>query len=206
MRRDKLETRQRILKAAEHLLTQTGCRDFGINALAREARVDKVLIYRYFGGMPELLRAVAEETSFWPSTGDLFGPGVNPRRLAEPQEALVRALTNTLKELRRRKAALEVARWGLIERNDLTDKFMLQREKQGSELISAVPVDSVKNPDMDLGAIVALLHAGLTHMVLSSRNSDKYMGIDLHSNFGWRRLEKAIDDLVRAYLREQEKL
>jgi len=35
----------------------------GINAVAEEARTDKTLIYRYFGGLPELLERVA--LFFW---------------------------------------------------------------------------------------------------------------------------------------------
>ncbi len=205
MKRDKVETRERILKAAERLLTKSGGRDFGINSLAREAGVDKVLIYRYFGSLSEVLRAIGEETSLWPSTVDLFGPGVNPRRVADPEDALIRVLTNSLKELRRRKPTQEVARWELFERNELTEKFAAVREKRGSELLAALSIDSAAYPEIDVGAVIALVHAGLTHMVLCSRTADKYLGIDLHSNFGWGRLEKTIDCLIRAYLAGQRK-
>jgi AcrR family transcriptional regulator len=200
MKRDKVETREKILRAAERLLTQSGGRDFGINSLAREAGVDKVLIYRYYGSLAEVLRAVGEEVNFWPSTADLFGPGINPRRVADPEDALVRVLTNSLKELRRRKPSQEVARWELVERNELTEKFAAVREKRGSEFLAALAIDPTDYPERDVGAVIALLHAGLTHMVLCSRTADKYMGIDLHSNFGWRRLEQAINVLIRAYL------
>ena len=132
MKRDKVETRERILRAAERLLTQSGGKEFGINSLAREAGVDKVLIYRYFGSLAEVLRAVGDEISLWPSTADLLGPGIIPRKVTDPEDALIRVLTNSLKELRRRKPSQEIARWGLVESNELTDKYAAVREKRGS--------------------------------------------------------------------------
>src|SRR5271165_6207833 len=59
--RDREETRKKILAAMSQLLARKGSRGLGINAIAREAGVDKVLIYRYFGGLPDLYRAFAVE-------------------------------------------------------------------------------------------------------------------------------------------------
>jgi AcrR family transcriptional regulator len=55
MARNKEETKARILAAVGKLLAESGFRQLGINAIAREAEVDKVLIYRYFGDLPALL-------------------------------------------------------------------------------------------------------------------------------------------------------
>lgn len=61
MVRDKEETKARILAAVGKLLAESGFRSLGVNAIAREAGVDKVLIYRYFEGLPSLLRCFAQE-------------------------------------------------------------------------------------------------------------------------------------------------
>ena len=73
MQKDREQTRARILQAVGRLLAESGFRELGVNAIAREAGVDKVLIYRYFGGMPELLRTFAEEGDFWPQLSELAG-------------------------------------------------------------------------------------------------------------------------------------
>jgi hypothetical protein len=54
--RDRAATEERILAAVGQVLARDGFGAIGVNAIAREAGVDKVLIYRYFGGLPELLR------------------------------------------------------------------------------------------------------------------------------------------------------
>ena len=77
MARSRAETTEKILEALDRVLTRDGVRGVGINAVAREAGVDKVLIYRYFGGMQELLRAFAEGADIHQRTSDLvFGPGL----------------------------------------------------------------------------------------------------------------------------------
>jgi AcrR family transcriptional regulator len=49
--RDSGETKTRILDALGRLIVRDGLATVGINALAREAQADKVLIYRYFGDL-----------------------------------------------------------------------------------------------------------------------------------------------------------
>ena len=55
--RDRAVTEERMLAAVGEVLARDGFHAVGINAIAREAGVDKVLIYRYFGGLGELLQA-----------------------------------------------------------------------------------------------------------------------------------------------------
>ncbi len=47
--RSKETTRLRLISAVGTLLARQGFNALGINAVAEEAGVDKVLIYRYFG-------------------------------------------------------------------------------------------------------------------------------------------------------------
>ena len=49
MARDRERTKARIVDAVCGLLTRSGFRAVGVNAVAEAAGVDKVLIYRYFG-------------------------------------------------------------------------------------------------------------------------------------------------------------
>ncbi|HEX7435576.1 MAG TPA: helix-turn-helix domain-containing protein, partial [Caldimonas sp.] len=71
--RNRSETTARILGAVGEVLARDGFGALGVNAVAKHAGVDKVLIYRYFGGMPELLRAWGESGRFWPGLDELLG-------------------------------------------------------------------------------------------------------------------------------------
>ena len=59
--KNKEATKHRLITAVGTLLAREGFGALGINAVADEAGVDKVLIYRYFGGMDELLSAFWSE-------------------------------------------------------------------------------------------------------------------------------------------------
>jgi len=71
--RDREATRARLIGAVGTLLAREGFKGLGVNAVAREAGVDKVLIYRYFGGLSELIADFGREGNFWPSIKELAG-------------------------------------------------------------------------------------------------------------------------------------
>lgn len=71
MPRNRQLTQKRIQEAALALLHREGFEAWGVNRIAREAGIDKVLLYRYFGSLEGLLQKIVDETSFWPVPDDL---------------------------------------------------------------------------------------------------------------------------------------
>src|SRR5205085_7445344 len=69
--RNRADTTARILAAVGEVLARDGFGALGVNAVAKHAGVDKVLIYRYFGGMSQLLKAWGESGRFWPGVDEL---------------------------------------------------------------------------------------------------------------------------------------
>jgi AcrR family transcriptional regulator len=63
--RDRPATERRLIHAVEKLLVRGGFGVLGPSAVAREAGVDKMLIYRYFGNLDGLVSAVGK---FAPAT------------------------------------------------------------------------------------------------------------------------------------------
>jgi len=70
-KRDRPATEQAILDAFEVVLERDGV--LGLGAVANEAGVNKVLIYRYFGDFPGLAKRWADESAIWPSALELIG-------------------------------------------------------------------------------------------------------------------------------------
>lgn len=199
MVRDKTQTIKKILDAVGSVLSQQGAQNLGINAIAREAGVDKTLIYRYFGGFDELLHAYAKESSLWPEISDLMADSGNAGRVMETGEILEKFLINQLKEIRRRKVTQEVLRAEVFSQNKLTNLLAEAREKQKSDMLNKLSMIKGGPPDRDIEALLALINAAFSYMVVRSRYSDKHMGIDLHSNFGWKRLERLASNLINTY-------
>jgi AcrR family transcriptional regulator len=194
MERDAEATRRRLLRACGELLEEAGFGGIGVNAVARRAGVDKVLIYRYFGGLDGLLESFAKEHAEWLSPRVLIPRGAGSTPVPD---LLIQILQGHLRELRRRPAVQEIMRWELHERNALTDALAAEREARGLELLRALGFDPSRCPGLDIAAVSAVIYAGLTHVVLRSKTTDHYVGLDLASEEGWERLAAAVEPLIR---------
>lgn len=187
-RRDSRKTRRTILDAAARLLARDGFQRFGISAVAREAQVDKVLIYRYFGGAEDLLRALASEGGLFPSLDQLL-----PADLAGSPRALARhALIEYARWLRRHPYALSLFRWELLESNDLTAALAACREDFARSLLARLPVEE----SLDVPALAAILAAGVTLLALRTGPQSRFCDVAIEDESGWRRIEEALARIV----------
>jgi len=192
MTRNSQQTRKNIISAVGKLLSRSGFRNLGINAIAREAGVDKVLIYRYFGGIPDLLRAYAKEGDFWPTADELLA-GFGGKLPPDKSQLAAKLLIEFGRALRRRPITQEIMRWELLERNELTDALAHYREEQGMKLIRLVRGAR----GLDLQALGSLLSAGQTYLVLRAKTAKVYNGLELSGDGDWKRIEKSIAHIVR---------
>jgi AcrR family transcriptional regulator len=198
--RDSEATQGRILKAVGRLLARRGFLGLGVNAIAREARVDKVLIYRYFGGLPQLLQAFAERGDFWPTAEEAAGapPEVTSRWGAVDWSlAMLRGL---LRGLRARPMTQEILRWELAASNELTEKLAGVREERGLDMLRRVAPAAERHRGTDLPAMAALLSAGIIYLVLRSKTAPAWLGVSLRDEEGWARIERAVEAIVRRVL------
>ena len=192
--RNRTETRASILAALGALLAKSGFSTIGINAVAREAGVDKVLIYRYFGGLPELLKAFAEETDFWPGIAELMQEAGEIRDESAPGERAKQIMLAFGRALRKRPLTQEIMRWELLERNELTETLARYREAQSEKLFEQFG----ESTGVDLRAMASLLAAGQAYLILRSKDADVYNGLSLHSETDWKRLEAAVGAILDA--------
>jgi AcrR family transcriptional regulator len=192
--RDRAATEERILAAVGQVLARDGFGGIGVNAIAREAGVDKVLIYRYFGGLPELLRAWGASGRFWPRVADLLreDPGLS---LQPVEVRYVRFFHHFIDELRRRPLTLEVLAAEVQERNELTAILEAEREAWGEEAARVLGgPEFAQQPH--LGVVTTLLVAGVQLLLLRSRRLRVFGGIDLQTDEGWGQIKSGLAGLA----------
>jgi AcrR family transcriptional regulator len=197
MARDKEETKARILSAVAKLLAESGFKQLGVNAIAREAGVDKVLIYRYFENLPSLLKTFGKEGKYWITVEELIGDetAVDAKLLSD---WIVLLLTRFLHDLQERPITQEIIRWELLEGNELTQELAKVRDQVAIESLEFLKQKYSFPPDKDIPAISAVLIAGIVYLALRTKVNDTFLGIDFSSPTGWQRIEDAIASIVQA--------
>jgi len=195
--RDRLATADGILRAVGTLIARDGFMALGINAIAREAGVDKVLIYRYFGGMPELLRAFGESEEFWPQASEMLGEDIEALMSMSLAESVALVLINFARALKRRPLTLEIMAWEMVEQNELTEVLRKVREDVAIRVFNEF---GAKLVDADVAALTTLLSAAVSYLLLRSRDTEVYNTVDIRSDKGWERIERAITVICRQCL------
>lgn len=200
--RDREATRRRILAAVGEVLAESGFRALGINAIAKRAGVDKVLIYRYFGGLPELLAAYAEDGDFWWREEEMIGADLPAPPRDEPAAWLGLLFRRHVAAMRARPVTIEIMGWEAIERNELTAALSDVREHRSLAVMKFV---AARFPgafaDSDIAALVALFGAAVNYLLIRARTVSQFQGVDLSAESGWERLFAAIESAGAGMLR-----
>lgn len=193
--RDREATRIRLIAAVGTLLAREGFKGLGVNAVAREAGVDKVLIYRYFGGLPQLMAAFGREGNFWPSIKELAGGDIDAYGRLPAAEQLSRLAKNFIRAIRSRPLTQEILAWEMVERNELTVELETIRENTMMNFFEMF--FPVTNQGTDIAAAGAIIGAGVSYLATRARQISVYNGVNLQSEVGWQRLEQALDTIIR---------
>ncbi len=193
MTRSRLRTEQRILDAVGTLLLERGYPAVGINAIARQAGCDKVLIYRYFGGFDELLLAFAETTELWWEVDEIIRENAADCAAIPLHEFLQTLLDRYVTALEARPLALEVMAWEMSEQNNLIQTLARTRSERGMELVKRIRA-YYHQPNIDIGGILGVFGAAINYLIIRTRKQPQQ-----YKTEEWWRLQQTIARLMQAY-------
>ncbi len=141
--RSRPKTEEKFLHAVLELVGKTGFSNLGVNVIAQKAGADKVLIYRYFGGINGLLERAGDiEVSL---------PQIEPIKQQISQsknspEELLKSLSQEIAEMiQQNPTATNLLRWKNAVRNPLTNRFEEQWNTFWQNLAKAVASSSNDN-------------------------------------------------------------
>lgn len=63
--KNRANTERKLISAVDSIVNTKGFKGLGVNKVAKEAGVSKILIYRYFGTFERLLKSCVHEKDFW---------------------------------------------------------------------------------------------------------------------------------------------
>jgi AcrR family transcriptional regulator len=203
--RDRFATRAAILESAATIIATHGAAKLGVNALADAAKCDKVLIYRYFGGLDGVLSALGAERMLWPRV-EAGAAGSEETTLAQALRTVLLEEWAALSEgaLARESAAAEASGVGA-----LAGAVAEQRAESHARVIAALREAHRIPPYIDLAALMELLSAALAMFALRGSKGSERRGeggapgsqpFDPATPEGWRRIEKMVAAITRALL------
>jgi len=196
--RDKERTKRAFIQAAIDLIREEGFENVGVNAIAARAGASKVLIYRYFGDVEGLFRAVAETLDPIHSENALtilneYGPGMSLSGITRE------AILEGHRTLKGDEIAKRLMVWELSHQNSITRIFSEARESAGREMTERlwqVASGAERLPGIDAQALFAVLMAGVYYMTLRSDGVAEYNGVNIRSEEGWRRIADSVAELI----------
>ena len=206
--RNKANTRERLLSAVGEQLAEVGFSGLGVNAVAKRAGVDKVLIYRYFGDFDGLCKQFAESSDFWPSLEELI-PDPDEFLRLPLQQRLAQLSRRFTGAIRSRPLTLEAMAWETIERNAFTIELERVREHAGLELNQWITRDlpdssGTQSAEIDWLAVTAVFAAATHYLAIRARKTSYFNGIDISSEAGWERLESTMLAMLSGLLKSQD--
>lgn len=187
--KDRDFTTKRLLDAVGEIIIKDGFDKVGVNAIASKAGVSKVLIYRYFGSVDNMIVEYLSQDDFWVNFSVDFPKNENLK------EFIKKMFRDQIYQLRNSKLAQELYRWELTSHNSVIEKLRLKREAKGVTLITIVSQLS-NHPHEEVASIATLLSAAISYLILLSNNCPTYNGIDLQNDKGWEQIACGIDLLV----------
>lgn len=191
MSRNRERTEQLLLQAVGTVLQTDGFPKLGVNRVAKEAGVDKVLIYRYFGSVDGLLKAYGMSEEFWPSIEEVLGALPHDIRQLPKSERLSLILIGLLDALRKRPTTIEIMALELVQPSPLAKVLEERRETWSQQILIRVFPD-LSSADDQLVVIGNLLVAGFQYLLIKARSTEVYGGIAIQSAEGWQRVTEGL--------------
>lgn len=187
--RDREATERRLLDSIGQMINENGFEKIGINAVAAQSGVSKILIYRYFGSIEGLMTAYIRQHDFW-----INFPFDIPSREQLPAflKEMFRAQTE---QLRKNPTLRRLYRWELSSDNELIVKLRQQRESSGIQRLEKIS-QLTDYPQKELAVMASVITASITYLVMLEEFCPVYNGIPLNNDAGWEQINQGIDSLI----------
>ena len=192
--RDRETTERRLLDRIGHMITESGFEKIGINAVASQSGVSKILIYRYFGSVEGLMAAYIRQHDFW-----INFPQELPDRSQLPT-FLKNMFKEQIEQLRSNPTLKRLYRWELSSDNAIVMTLREQREKAGMQRLTKISELTGYSLE-ELAPLATILTASITYLVMLEEFCPVYNGIPLNKDAGWKQIIEGINTLIDKLLR-----
>lgn len=192
--KDRGLTEKNNLDAVGDIIANEGFEKMGVNAVAGRANISKILIYRYFGGLDELIAKYILQKDYW------INIATNPQKSVNISLIIKQLFREQIAQLRDDITLKRLYRWELSTNNPITNKLRGKREENGCQLIKVIS-ELTHSEEKEVASLASILSASISYLTLLEELSPTYNGIDLQSDNGWEQIAQGIDLIVDLWLK-----
>ncbi len=196
--KDRELTENRILEAVGDIISNEGFEKLGVNIVAQKAGVSKMLIYRYFGGLDELIAKYILQKDYW------INITANPKKAANISLHIKQLFREQIAQLRKDITLKRLYRWELSTNNPITNQLRKKREENGCYLIKVVS-ELTQSSQKEIASLASILSASISYLALLEELNPIYNGIDLQSDKGWEQIAQGIDLIIDLWIQNIRK-
>ncbi len=196
--RDRNATKKALIASVVRIAERDGLHALGINSIAREAGVDKVLIYRYFDGLDGLYEAVCAQADLWWRVDEI----VDQLDFSDPASGLATYIIAHRKALLKRPLALRILAAEMTDRSALTIALEKVRETRGNRLSE---VFAERFPDLgdsapDVLVMANVLSAATQYLTVRSRDIKRFGGMRIQEDQTWMEIAEMTKKSIQGLL------
>ncbi|MBO0930403.1 TetR/AcrR family transcriptional regulator [Fibrella aquatilis] len=196
MTRDRLQTENRLIDAIHELLTEEGISQIKINRVAQHAKVNKILIYRYFGGIEGLLNAYYKKYKPVIDTPPIDIERLKGAPLDEFFQACCEYVITEFRQLRNNPQAQSFLKNDLMAyQPGVVSPFADQKSTQFLAMIDEL---SELIQSENGRAFSAIIVSGMTLLTFMAQDKRTVFGVDLSTEEGWANIESALQRIYQA--------
>jgi AcrR family transcriptional regulator len=194
--RNKERTRKKLTDAVGKVFAKEGYANLTAIKIASVAKVDRKLIYLYFGSLNNMIDCYFKENDFWVPTYNKDIAQLLLKQQPLNQQAIMTILKGQLDRIMNNKTFQKVIQWELSEKNKHMRKLSDERELVGEQLFNLTE-DRFIGSGADLRATLALQIAGIYYLALHAKvNGSTFCGIDINLPAGKQRIENALKQII----------
>ena len=188
------QTECKILEAVASIVESEGFEKLGINTIASKANVSKMLIYRYFGGLDELIAQFIMQKDYWANTDTVI---INPKSVGDSIKSMFR---KQIEQLRSDVTLRRLCRWELSCNNTSIEQLRAKREENGCSLITMVST-LTSCPNTEIAALASILSASISYLALIEDQCLTYNGISLQTDKGWDQIMQGVEMIIDLWIK-----
>ena len=188
------QTECKILEAVASIVESEGFEKLGINTIASKANVSKMLIYRYFGGLDELIAQFIMQKDYWANTDTVI---INPKSVGDSIKNMFR---KQIEQLRSDVTLRRLCRWELSCNNTSIEQLRDKREENGCSLIKMVST-LTGCPNTEIAALASILSASISYLALVEDQCLTYNSISLQTDKGWDQIMQGVEMIIDLWMK-----